>query len=154
MWLLVCTFVAAPPTAAVLAWRSAEYRKEIGTLREGMSGIDKVKADLALASDARRLQVMTALAVRQARTDGDLLISISVDSGLLHLEQRGAVLRSALVQIAADGWQAIAGDSIPLASPLGVRRVQEVRGDTAVILTGGAVLYGGDPARTVRATTS
>ena len=89
---------------------------------------------------------MMALAVRQARIDGGLHISISVDSGLLHLEQQGAVLRTAPVQVGADGWQAIAGDSIPIASPLGVRRVEEVRGDSLVVLSGGAVLYRGDPA--------
>lgn len=149
--LLMWTFVVALVLAAALAWRTSEYRKEIGALRAGMSGIEQVKADLALASDARRLQVMMALAVRQARTDGGLHISISVDSGLLHLEQQGAVLRTAPVQVGAAGWQAIAGDSIPIASPLGVRRVEEVRGDTVVVLSGGAVLYRGDPAMPVRA---
>jgi hypothetical protein len=151
MRLLAWTLAAALFAAAALAWRGAEYRKEIAALRAGMSGLEKVKADLALASDARRLQVMMALAVRQARTDGGLHISISVDSGLLHLEQQGAVLRTAPVQVGADGWQAIPGDSIPIASPLGVRHVEEVLGDTTVVLSGGAVLYRGDPGLPVRA---
>jgi hypothetical protein len=151
MRLLAWTCAAALFSAGALAWRSVEYRREIAALRAGMSGIEKVKADLALASDVRRLQVMMQLAVRQARTDGGLHISISVDSGLLHLEQRGAVLRTAPVQVGADGWQAIAGDSIPIASPLGVRRVEEVRGDTTVVLSGGAMLYRGDAALPVRA---
>lgn len=151
MRLLLWMFVVALVFAAALAWRTSEYRKEIGALRAGMSGIEQVKADLALASDARRLQVIMALAVRQARTDGGLHISISVDSGLLHLEQQGAVLRTAPVQVGAAGWQAIAGDSIPMASPLGVRRVEEVRGDTVVVLSGGTVLYRGDQALPVRA---
>ncbi len=63
MRLLAWTFTGALFAAAALAWRGAEYRNEIAALRTGMSGIDKVKADLALASDARRLQVMMALAV-------------------------------------------------------------------------------------------
>lgn len=151
MRLLAWALAAALFAAAALAWRGAEYRKEIAALRAGMSGLEKVKADLALASDARRLQVMMALAVRQARTDGGLHISISVDSGLLHLEQQGAVLRTASVQVGADGWQAIPDDSIPIASPLGVRRVEEVLGDTTVVLSGGAVLYRGDPGLPVRA---
>lgn len=151
MRLLAWALAAALFAAAALAWRGAEYRKEIAALRAGMSGLEKVKTDLALASDARRLQVMMALAVRQARTDGGLHISISVDSGLLHLEQQGAVLRTASVQVGADGWQAIPGDSIPIASPLGVRRVEEVLGDTTVVLSGGAVLYHGDPGLPVRA---
>lgn len=151
MRLLTGTFALALCAAAALAWRSAEYRKETQALRAGMSGIEKVKADLALASDVRRLQVIMALAVRKARAEGSLHISISVDSGLLHLEQQGAVLRTAPVQVGASGWQAIAGDSIPIASPLGVRRVEEVRGDTVVVLSGGAVLYRGGPATPVRA---
>ena len=53
--------------------------------------------------------------------------------------------------LSGDGWQAVDGDSIPIASPLGIRRVQEVRGDTVVVLSGGAVLYRGDPALPVRA---
>ena len=151
MRLLAWTFAGALSAAAALAWRGAQYGNEIAALRAGMSGIDKVKADLALASDARRLQVMMALAVRQARTDGGLHISVSVDSGLLHLEQQGAILRTASVQVGADGWQAVDGDSIPLASPLGIRRVEEVRGDSVVVLSGGAVLYRGDAAMPVRA---
>ena len=151
MRVLMWTFAGALFAAAALAWRGAQYRNEIAALRAGMSGIDKVKADLALASDARRLQVMMALAVRQARTDGGLHISVSVDSGLLHLEQQGAILRTASVQVGADGWQAVDGDSIPLASPLGIRRVEEVRGDSVLVLSGGAVLYRGDAAMPVRA---
>jgi hypothetical protein len=116
-----------------------------------MSGIEKVKADLALASDAKRLQVTMALAVRQARSVGDLHVSISVDSGVLHLEQRGAILRTARVDVGADGWQAAAGDSIPIASPRGLRRVEEVRGDSVVVLTGGATLYRAESAGPVRA---
>lgn len=146
MRLLAWTFAAALFSGAALAWRGAEYRKEIRALRAGMSDIDRLKADLALASDARRLQVTMALAVRQARSDGGLYISISVDSGLLHLEQRGAILRTASVQVGADGWTAVAGDSVPMASPLGVRRVLEVQGDSVVVLTGGTLLYRGDPA--------
>lgn len=150
MRVLMWTFAGALFAAAALAWRGTQYRNEIAALRAGMSGIDKVKADLALASDARRLQVMMALAVRQARTDGGLHMSVSVDSGLLHLEQQGAILRTASVQVGADGWQAVEGDSIPIASPLGIRRVEEVRGDTVVVLSGGTVLYRGDPAMPVR----
>ena len=151
MRVLCGAFGAALLATGALAWRTAEYRKETAALRAGMTGIEKVKADLALASDAKRLQVMMALALRQARTDGDLHISISVDSGLLHLEQRGAILRTAAVDVGADGWQHTATDSIPIASPRGVRRVEEVRGDSVVVLTGGAVLYRDDTAAPARA---
>jgi len=151
MRLLTWTFAAAVAASAALAWRGAEYRREIAALRAGMSGIEQVKADLALASDARRLQVTMALAVRQARSAGDLHLSISVDSAVLHLEQRGAILRSASVEVGADGWQRADGDSIPIASPRGVRRVEEVRGDSVVVLTGGATLYRGGSGQPVRA---
>jgi hypothetical protein len=150
MRLLLWSFVGAVAAAAALTWRAAEYRREVRALRAGMSGIEKVKADLALASDAKRLQVIMALAVRQARTAGDLHLSIALDSGVLHLEQHGAILRTARVEVGADGWQAAAGDSIPIASPRGLRRVEEVRGDSVVVLTGGATLYRGDAAEPVR----
>jgi hypothetical protein len=151
MRLLSWTFVAALVAAAALAWRAAEYRREIAALRAGMSGIEKVKTDLALASDAKRLQVMMALAVRRARTTGNLHLAIAVDSNVLHLEQQGAILRSAPVEVGADGWQRAAGDSIPIASPRGVRRVEEVWGDSVVVMTGGATLYRGDSTQPVRA---
>ena len=151
MRLLLWTFVGAVAAAAALTWRAAEYRREVRALRQGMSGQEKVKADLALASDAKRLQVMMALAVRQARSAGDLHVSIAVDSGVLHLEQRGAILRTARVEVGADGWIAAAGDSIPIASPRGLRRVEEVRGDSVVVLSGGAMLYRGDASEPVRA---
>ncbi len=151
MRLLLWTFVASVAASAALTWRTAEYRREVGALRAGMSGNEQVKADLALASDAKRLQVMMALAVRQARTTGDLYLAVSVDSGVLHLEQHGAVLRTAPVTVGADGWQRAVGDSIPIASPRGVRRVEELRGDSVVVLTGGASLYRGDGAQPARA---
>lgn len=150
MRMLLWTFVGALAASLALAWRTAEYRREVRALRAGMSGIEKVKADLALASDAKRLQVMMALAVRRARTAGDLHVSIAVDSGVLHLEQRGAILRTAPVQVGADGWLAAAGDSVPMASPRGLRRVLEVRGDSVVVLTGGTMLYRGDATAPVR----
>jgi len=151
MRLLLWAFFGALAASGALAWRTAEYHREIGALRAGMSAIERVKADLALASDARRLQVMMALAVRQARTTGDLHLAIAVDSGVLHLEQHGAVLRTAAVDVGADGWERAAGDSIPIASPRGVRRVEEVRGDSLVMLTGGATLYRGAPGAPARA---
>jgi hypothetical protein len=151
MRVLFWSFAASLAAAAALAWRAAEYRRETRALRAGMSGIEKVKADLALASDAKRLQVMMSLAVRQARTAGGLYLSVAVDSGVLHLEQHGAVLRSAAVEVGADGWQRAADDSIPIASPRGLRRVEEVRGDSEVVLSGGAMLYRGNTAAPARA---
>jgi hypothetical protein len=150
MRLLVWTFAVALAASGALAWRTAEYHREIRALRAGMSAIERVKADLALASDAKRLQVIMALAVRQARATGDLHLAVAVDSGVLHLEQHGAILRSASVAVGADGWQRADGDSIPIASPRGVRRVEEVRGDSLVILTGGATLYRGEPGAPAR----
>jgi hypothetical protein len=150
MRVLLWVFVGALAAAAAFAWRAAEYRREMRALRSGMSAIDKVKADLALASDAKRLQVTMALAVRQARSAGDLHVSIAVDSGVLHLEQRGAVLRTARVDVGADGWERAAGDSVPIASPRGLRRVEEVRGDSVVLLSGGATLYRDAPGRPAR----
>ena len=151
MRMLIWTFAGALATAGALAWRTAEYHREMRALRAGMSAIERVKADLALASDAKRLQVMMALAVRQARTSGDLHLAIAVDSGVLHLEQHGAILRTAAVEVGADGWQRAADDSIPIASPRGVRHVEEVRGDSLVILTGGATLYRSEPGERARA---
>jgi hypothetical protein len=151
MRVLFWSFTASLAASAALAWRAAEYRRETRALRAGMSGIEKVKADLALASDAKRLQVMMSLAVRQARTAGGLYLAVAVDSGVLHLEQHGAVLRSAAVKVGADGWQRAADDSIPIASPRGLRRVEEVRGDSEVVLSGGAMLYRGADAVPARA---
>ncbi len=150
MRVVIWCFAVALLAAGALAWRAAEYRRETAALRAGMSDIERIKADLALASDAKRLQVMMTLAVRQARTSGDLHLAVAVDSGVLHLEQAGAILRTARVTVGADGWQRAANDSIPIASPRGVRRVEEVIGDSVVVLTGGATIYRGDPSQVAR----
>lgn len=147
MRVLLWAFVVLLLAATGFTWRSIEYGRETRGLRRGLNEQDALKADLALASDARRLQ----LAMREARTGGELYLSIAVDSGLMHVEQRGAILRSAMVAVGADGWQRTNGDSVPIASPRGIQRVQDVRGDSMVVLSGGATLYRGDPSQPARA---
>ena len=118
------------------------YARETSRLRAGMSAVERERIDAALASDSNRLQVMIELARRQARVDAGLHLSVAVDSGVLHLEQEGALLRTARVDIGADSWlRAGSGDSVRLSAPRGTRTIQRLEDDTLVLLNGGTVLY-------------
>ena len=61
------------------------------------------------------------------------------------------MLRTATVSLGAEGWDRAADDSIAVASPRGVRRVESVRGDSVVVLTGGVTIYRGNPSLPARA---
>jgi hypothetical protein len=127
------------------AWLVAKrvaYASETARLREGMSGVERARLDAALASDSNRLQVMIELARRQARGDAGLHLSVAVDSGVLYLEQEGAVLRTSRVEIGDDAWMRTGGrDSVRISAPRGTRTIEALLGDSAVVLNGGALIY-------------
>jgi hypothetical protein len=126
----------------VLLVRGAGYARETARLRAGMSSVERARIDAAMQSDSNRLQVIVELARRQARGDNGLHLSVSVDSGLLSLEQEGATLRSVPADIGPDAWvRTGARDSLRITAPRGTRTVESLAGDTAVVLNGGTLIY-------------
>lgn len=156
--------------AWVLYKRDA-YRREIRRLRSGMTEVERERTDLAIASEAQRMEVMIALARRQAKLDPDIHLSVSVDSGRMYLEREGATLRVVPVTLGPERRVGIAPDTVMMAIARGARKVVKVLGagdawevpewvwadrglavpaerdvkgalgQAAVVLDGGAVIY-------------
>lgn len=144
--LLVAAVALCAALAGLVVKRRA-YAAEIARLRAEMTATDRARADLAYEKDRHHLGVIVALARRQARGDAGLHLAIAVDSGVMHLEQAGAVLRSMPV--------AIGPDSAPLAVPRGRRTIAAIDSTGALRLTGGTTVFaaedaGSPPAGAVR----
>ncbi len=136
----------------LLAQRVMDGR-ETARLRASLTSVERERIDAALLADSNRAQVMVELARRQARIDNGLHLSVALDSGVIHLEQEGAVLLSVEAVAGPEGWTRIGPrDSVRLAAPRGDRTIEDIVGDTLVMLSGGTVIYAdgatGTPART------
>jgi len=118
------------------------YVRETSRLRAGLSGVERTRLDAALEADSNRVQLIIALARRQASVDDELHLSISLDSAHVALEQGGAVLRVAPADIGPDAWVRTGRrDSLRITAPRGTRTIEQVLDDTAVVLSGGALIY-------------
>jgi len=116
--------------------------RDTSRVRDQMSAVERERIDAALMADSSRQQVLTELARRQARIDNGLHLSVAVDSGLLHLEQEGAVIHTIPAEIGADGWLRVAArDSVRIAAPRGDRTIDQILGDTAVVPSGCTRIY-------------
>jgi hypothetical protein len=121
VWGLVCVVLAAD---AFVGAKGVLYAHETTRLRNGMSVNERAILDAALHSDSNSVQVMIELARRQARVDHTLHLSVSLDTGMLSLEQDGATLRAVPAEIGADSWaHAGARDSVRITAPRGERRI-------------------------------
>lgn len=130
----------------LLLTRRVRYAREAERLRTGMSAVERARLDAALEFDSNRVQVIIALARRQARGDIGLHLSVSVDSGVLSLEQEGATLRTVRADVGAEAWVRTGPrDSLRIAAPRGTRTIERVLGDTTIVLSGGTVIYARNP---------
>lgn len=154
-----------------LLYKRHRYTSEISRLRAGMSDVERRKTDMVLATEENRLRVMVELIRRQAQGDRQLHLSIAVDSGSMYLEREGAQLREMHVEVGAEKWVGQAPDTVKMTAPRGARTVERVLGPkdlwevprwvytdrglpepsdrrvagalgaTAVVLSGGTVIY-------------
>ena len=111
-----------------LIYKRTKYHNEIARLRAGMTDVERRQTDMALRADENRFKVMLELIRRQARTDAQLHLSISVDSSTMYLEQGQAQLRVMPVQVGPEAWIGTAPDTVKLAAPRGQRTVERVLG--------------------------
>lgn len=147
------------------------YGSEIRRLRAGMTGAERKKTDLILATEQNKLRVMIELLKRQARGDKELHLSVSVDSGLMVLEREGALLREMRIEVGPEKTVGTSPDTIRMVIPRGQRTVERILqgndtwelprwlyadrglpvaqdrsikgalGPVALVLTGGTVVY-------------
>ncbi len=139
VWGLAALLAAAD--GVLLAKRQA-FARETASLREAMTASERERIDASMAVESDRQRVVIELARRDARGDERLHLSIARDSGRLHLEQQGAILRTTGVEIGPDMWVHQSGrDSVLLSAPRGARTIERILGDTALALSGGTLLY-------------
>ena len=104
------------------------YVNETARLRLGMTDAERKRTDLTVESEERRLTVMLELMRRQAQTEKDLHLSISVDSGMMYLGQEGASLRDMPVEVGPERRVGIAPDTVHMVAPRGMRTVARIIG--------------------------
>lgn len=155
-----------------LLYQRIRYEREIARLRAGMTDQERRKADMVVAAEQNRMRVALELMRRQANIDKDLHLSVAVDSGVMYLEREGALLREMPIDIGAEKRVGVAPDTLKIVAPRGARTVERVLGAKdrwevpkwvyvdrglpvpeermvagalgagAIILSGGAVIYG------------
>ncbi len=114
---------------AANGWAAARwirYSSETKRLRANMSDVERSKVDVELAYQGSRLKVMMELLRRQARGDRDLHLAVVVDSGVMRLQQSGAVLRSIPVQIGPERAVGTGPSAVRIVAPRGQRTVARI----------------------------
>lgn len=137
--LLVVLLLALAAADGLLLVRRARYRAETARLREGMTALERARADAQLAAEADRGALALALLRRQAEGDDALHLAVSAESGYVALERGTVRLRRFPAEVAAEpGWMADSGGrgapppTLPVAVPRGLRHVERLlaQGDT------------------------
>jgi hypothetical protein len=105
------------------------YADEDARLREGMSALQRQQADAILANEQNKLRMMIELVRRQAQIDKELHLAIPVDSGVMYLEQEGALLREMPVQVGPEKRVGTPPDTVYMAAPRGTRTVERILGE-------------------------
>jgi hypothetical protein len=156
---------------AVIWRRRAVYDAEIRRLRASMSGVERRRADEAIAAEDNRMRVAVALLRRQARVEPALHLVVAVDSSTMYLERDGALLRSMRIVVGPERTIGTPPDTVRVAPPRGIRTIERIldandawevpewiyaeRGDSiptaravpgalgpiAIVLDGGTIMY-------------
>ncbi|MDB4908721.1 MAG: hypothetical protein JWO05_3505 [Gemmatimonadetes bacterium] len=115
-------------TDGYLLYQRQRYASEVARLRDGMTKVERERADAAMANDEDRLKVTVELMRRQAHVAQALHLSVAVDSTIMYLEQEGAILRAMPLQVGAEKRVGAGADTVHLASPRGARTVERLMG--------------------------
>lgn len=111
---------------AVIIARRQRYEREIVRLRAAMTDIERQRADHVVDRERNTLRLSVELLKRQARLERGLHLSVSIDSGAMHLESDGALLRSMVVDLGPEQRVGVAPDTVYLATPRGVRTIARI----------------------------
>jgi hypothetical protein len=93
-----------------------------------MSTLQRQQADAILSSEQNKFRMMIELVRRQAQLDKELHLAIPVDSGVMYLEQDGALLREMPVQVGPEHRVGTPPDTVYMAAPRGTRTVERILG--------------------------
>ena len=169
---LLVVLVSMIAIDAWLVYQRTRYAREIARLRAGMTDQELRKANMVVAAEKNRMRVTLELMRRQANLDNELHLSVAVDSGVMYLEREGALLREMPIDVGPEKRVGVAPDTLNIAAPRGARKVERVLGAKdkwevpkwvytdrglpvpedraevgalgagAIVLSGGAVIYG------------
>lgn len=117
---------------ALDAWllqKRERYVEEDSRLRESMSTLQRQQADAILSNEQNKFRMMIELVRRQAQIDKELHLAIPVDSGVMYLEQDGALLREMPVQVGPEHRVGTPPDTVYMAAPRGTRTVERILTD-------------------------
>ncbi len=109
-----------------LVYKRHQYGAETARLREGMSTVERVRADAILADDATRSRLMMQLLQRQAEGDDALHLAVSVDSSFVALDRGSVRLRVMPATLGPERRVGVPPDTIWVAVPRGMRTVDRV----------------------------
>jgi hypothetical protein len=157
-----------------LLYKRWSYTRQIAQIRDGLTEVEKKRADAIIATNADRTRLQVALVRRDAQIEDDLNLAVSVEKSRLYLQREGAQLREVPVRIGpekaigagpgdvklaaprgrftiarvVDGshrWRAPEWLMADRGQPAGAREFEGGLGPIAIVLNGGAVIYS-DPA--------
>src|SRR5436309_5301601 len=114
-----------------LVRKRARYVEEDARLRESMSGLQRQQADAILSNEQNKVRMMIELVRRQAQIDKQLHLAIPVDSGVMYLEQEGALLREMPVQVGPERRVGTPPDTVYMVAPRGTPTVERILGGSA-----------------------
>lgn len=107
------------------------YIDEDARLRESMSTLQRQQADAIMSNEQNKFRMMIELVKRQAQIDKELHLAVPVDSGVMYLEQEGALLREMPVQVGPERRVGTPPDTVYMAAPRGTRTVERILGADA-----------------------
>ena len=108
--------------------KRGRYIEEDTRLRESMSALQRQQADAILSNEQNKVRMMIELVRRQAQIDKQLHLAIPVDSGVMYLEQDGALLREMPVQVGPERRVGTPPDTVYMVAPRGTRTVERILG--------------------------
>ena len=123
MSLSLCVLVALD---VWLVRKRERYIEEDARLRDGMSGLQRQQADAILSNEQNKVRMMIELVRRQAQIDKQLHLAVPVDSGVMYLEQDGALLREMPVQVGPERRVGTPPDTVYMVAPRGTRTVERI----------------------------
>ena len=156
---------------ALLLVRRARDLDEAERLRTSMTDVERRRTDAIVEAERNAFMVQVEMLRRQALGDRALNLAVSVDSGRMTLARDGARLRDMRVDVGPERWVSTGEDSVRVAVPRGARTVERLLGPddgwevptwvwldrglpvpaertvkgalgpTAVLLSGGTVVY-------------
>jgi hypothetical protein len=110
----------------ILAYKRWQYGREIARLRARMTDVERRRTDAIVESSENRVQLMVALAKRDAVGEKGLNLAVSGEKGAMYLQREGAQLREMPVKIGPEATVGTPPDEVRLAPPLGKRVVVRV----------------------------